>query len=259
MNENKGFLIGRTVEVLLSLLSPRKDECMLCKQASHLQSEEYGLCHACFKQIPWIREVMCSNCGRGEYCSDCIRRERTYFSKNRSAVRYDDAMKELLARYKYRGDERLKSVVGHMMVHAFGLLHSEAGRKDRKKTTSDTFELITFVPVSERRLLERGFNQAEQMATELGRRVGIPVMPLLVRSRHTDKQSFKKRSERLDDLQHAFEVSASQVERVKCTSGSTFIIYVVDDVYTTGSTMNQCAKVLKESFAAEVFGVTWAR
>lgn len=49
---------------------------------------------------------------------------------------------------------------------------------------------------------ERGFNQAEQMALELGRRVGIPVVSLLKRTRHTDKQSFKKRSDRLDDLEH---------------------------------------------------------
>lgn len=259
MNHSKGNFMGRAVGTLLSMLSPRKEECLLCKQTSYLQSEEFGLCQACFIRIPWIREVMCPNCGRGEYCSDCVRREQTYFLKSRSAVRYDDAMKELLARYKYRGDERLKSVVGHMMVHAYGLLHAEVGRNRRKKIASDTFELITFVPVSERRLLERGFNQAEQMATELGRRVGIPVMPLLVRSRHTDKQSFKKRSERLDDLQHVFEVSTPLAEQVKSTSGSSCIIYVVDDVYTTGSTMNQCAKVLKESFTAEVFGLTWAR
>ena len=81
-------------------------------------------------------------------------------------------MKELLARYKYRGDERLKTVLGHMLVHSYHLLQMD---KDTLNVRSDSVqELITFVPVSERRMLERGFNQAEQMAVELGRRVRLP-------------------------------------------------------------------------------------
>ncbi|MBD0384187.1 ComF family protein [Paenibacillus sedimenti] len=259
MNMSKGSWMGRASGVLHSLLHPRRKECLLCKKRGHLQGDAFGLCHACFTRIPWIRRVLCPICGRGENCTDCLRRGQAYFSSSRSAVRYDDTMKELLARYKYRGDERLKSVIGHMMVHAYGLLQADDGPNGSKKIANDTLELFTYVPISERRLLERGFNQAEQMAVELGRRVGLPVMPLLLRSKHTDKQSFKKRSERLGDLQHVFEVSTSCAELVKSTSRSSFIIYVVDDVYTTGSTMNQCAKVLKESFPAEVFGLTWAR
>lgn len=258
MNEGQGnwkLWMGQAVGAIHSLLSSRKEECLLCKQRSHLQLAELGLCHACFVRIPWIRQVCCPTCGRGESCSDCVRRGQAYFLRSRSAVRYDDTMKELLARYKYRGDERLKSVVGHMLIHAYRLLQAEAGQSHHGSVS----ELITFVPVSERRLQERGFNQAEQMAVELGRRVGIPVVPLLHRSKHTDKQSFKKRSERLDDLQHVFEVSASVTEEFRGTAASSYIIYVVDDVYTTGSTMNQCAKVLRESLPAEVFGITWAR
>jgi competence protein ComFC len=258
MNKDKGDWkkwVGQASRTVLSLLSPRKDECLQCKQSSHLQSEELGLCHVCFKRIPWLRQVLCQTCGRGEQCSDCLRRGQAYFLKNRSAVRYDDTMKDLLARYKYRGDERLKEVVGHMLIHAYRLVQAEAVR-DR---TSPVREFITFVPVSERRLLERGFNQAEQMAVELGRRVGIPVLPLLHRSKHTDKQSFKKRSERLDDLQHVFELSTVHIELLMNIEQSPCIIYVVDDVYTTGSTMNQCAKVLQESLRADVYGLTWAR
>lgn len=247
----------KAMGAMYSLLTPLRKECLLCREHCVLHVEELGLCHSCYTRIPWIRQALCLICGRGELCSDCQRRQHAYFSRSRSAVRYDETMKELLARYKYRGDERLKAVLGQMLVHSYHLLQMDMETLHAKANSVQ--ELITFVPVSERRMLERGFNQAEQMAVELGRRVGIPVVPLLNRSKHTDKQSFKKRSERLDDLQHVFEVNSTLAEQVRSTKAPSLIVYVVDDVYTTGSTMNHCAKVLKESIFTDVFGLTWAR
>lgn len=245
----------RVGDTMFSLLSPMKEECLLCKQQTSLRKGELGLCHACYARIPWIRQVLCPFCGRGEYCPDCRRKPHTHFSKSRSAVRYDDTMKELLARYKYRGDERLKAVLGHMLVHAYYLLQLEQAAE-----MSHGNMFITYVPVSERRMAERGFNQAEQMALELGRRVNLPVIRLLNRAKHTDKQSFKNRGQRLEDLEHVFEMDASG-ERALGPSGEPITIYIVDDVYTTGSTMNQCAMVLKEqmSIPVEIYGLTWAR
>ncbi|WNR44687.1 ComF family protein [Paenibacillus roseipurpureus] len=241
---------------LFSLLGPKREVCLLCKQMSSLELGELGLCHSCYTSIPWIRKVICPTCGRSEFCPDCRRMPHTHFARNRSAVRYDETMKELLARYKYRGDERLKAVLGHMLVHAFQLLQGE-----RKVVGAEQVrEFITYVPVSERRMQERGFNQAEQMAVELGRRVGVPVVSLLRRAKHTDKQSFKKRNERIDDLAHVFEVNAAgQLEL--SSQGATILLYIVDDVYTTGSTMNQCALTIKDilSVNVEIVGLTWAR
>ncbi|MDR6553613.1 hypothetical protein [Paenibacillus qinlingensis] len=148
----------------------------------------------------------------------------------------------------------MKSVFGHMLVHSFQLIQLERGEVGQVR------EFITYVPVSERRMQERGFNQAEQMASELGRRVGIPVISLLNRSKHTDKQSFKNRSERIDDLADVFEVDAKGHCEIR-ELGEAIIIYIVDDVYTTGSTMNQCAKTLREvvTIPVEIYGITWAR
>ncbi|MZQ82384.1 ComF family protein [Paenibacillus sp. 5J-6] len=244
-------------ETFFSLLSPMKEECLLCKQTSSDGVKQLGLCGACYMRIPWIRTVVCEICGRGERCFDCKRRH-AYFSKSRSAVRYDETMKDLLARYKYRGDERLKTVLGQMLMHSFQLL--EVNREALNGKFEIKKEYITFVPVSDQRMHERGFNQAEQMALELGRRVGIPVVSLLKRSRHTDKQSFKKRIDRLDDLEHVFEVDDDLVHKyIKSSSATSFLIYIIDDVYTTGSTMNQCAKILTVNLPIEVYGLTWAR
>ncbi|MBA2942414.1 ComF family protein [Paenibacillus sp. CGMCC 1.16610] len=256
MSDWKNWL-GAMRGTFLSLLSPLKEECLLCKQVSSDRVKQLGLCRSCYMRIPWIRTALCAICGRGEVCYDCQRRGYAYFSKSRSAVRYDEMMKELLARYKYRGDERLKAVIGHMLVHAYFLLQEEMREFDTDPSSAK--RVITFVPVSERRLLERGFNQAEQMAIELGRKVGLPVFPLLNRSKHTDKQSFKNRSERLDDLVHVFEINELLIKQLTGCQAASYVIYIVDDVYTTGSTMNQCARVLGESLPAKVFGITWAR
>ncbi|NOV00480.1 ComF family protein [Paenibacillus planticolens] len=256
MRDWRAWLEGMRIAVY-SLLSSMKKECLVCKQTKLIRLEQLGLCDSCYARIPWIREVLCQICGRGEVCYDCQRRQHAYFSQSRSAVRYDETMKELLARYKYRGDERLKAVIGSMLVHAYHLLQHE--REKRIIEAIPVQELITFVPVSERRLLERGFNQAEQMAIELGRITGLPVVTLLHRSKHTDKQSFKKRSERLDDLAHVFEMNEMFLDQFTSYQAASYVIYIVDDVYTTGSTMNQCAKVLSECLPVKVFGITWAR
>jgi ComF family protein len=164
-------------------------------------------------------------------------------------------MKELLARYKYRGDERLGRAIGAMLVHAFSLLQMEPS------VNQPAVRILTFVPVSERRMLERGFNQAEQMAKEVGKAVNLPVISLLQRKRHTDKQSFKSRSQRIEDLEHVFELNEAGLQQVLELSQKDRImqIYIVDDVYTTGSTLNQCSMVLKKSLGIEIFGLIWAR
>jgi competence protein ComFC len=239
------------------LFSSSKQECLACKQQAVLDREKHGLCDSCYWRIPWIHQVLCPICGRYESCRDCARRGIAFFSRSRSAVMYDDGMKELLARYKYRGDERLGRAIGAMLVHAFRLLQMEPSTS----TNQSAVRILTYVPVSERRMLERGFNQAEQMAKEVGKAVNLPVIPLLQRKRHTDKQSFKSRSQRIEDLEHVFELHEAGLQQVLDLSQKDEMmqIYIVDDVYTTGSKLNQCSMVLKKGLNCDVFGLIWAR
>ncbi|WP_171908950.1 hypothetical protein [Paenibacillus sp. GP183] len=99
------------------------------------------------------------------------------------------------------------------------------------------------------------------MAIEFGKAVNLPVIPLLQRKRHTDKQSFKSRNQRIEDLEHVFELNEADLQQVLDLSQKNEMmqIYIVDDVYTTGSTLNQCSMVLKKSLNCEVFGLIWAR
>jgi competence protein ComFC len=117
------------------------------------------------------------------------------------------------------------------------------------------FSLVTFVPMHQERLKERGFNQAELLAVQVGKRLGIPVVPILERVRPTPSQSKRGRSERLLALRNVFQITKEENEaRIKNIK-----ILIVDDVYTTGTTLRECAKSLRQAGVAHVCSVTFAR
>jgi ComF family protein len=246
------------------MLGPGQGECRYCKAAFRIAAANTvagypaGLCRECSRAIPWIKEVVCSVCGRYEECPDCARRSATYFARNRSAVVYDDRMKAWLARYKYRGDERLAELLADVLLHAYRLHgHGHAERAGEGPA------LLTFVPLSGARKQDRGFNQAEQLARILGRRLRLPVIDLLQRNRHTEKQSLKSRGDRLKDMSGLFSLHEEGLRelrrRMQGDEGVPYRIYVIDDVYTTGSTLNECAKAIRAGMDARVYGVTLAR
>ncbi|WP_253735945.1 ComF family protein [Paenibacillus sp. FJAT-26967] len=149
------------------------------------------------------------------------------------------------------------SVLTGMLVHAYHQLHKEI------LAQGGSFDCVSYVPMNPSRLEERGFNQAEAMASDLGVLLRLPVVPLLERTRHTAKQSFKSRSDRLRDLEGAFQVRREGREWLRGYSQTfgrtTLRVLILDDVYTTGSTLNQCAKTLTREFPLEVYGLMWAR
>lgn len=212
----------------------------------------HGLCADCYAAIPWITRLACRVCGRASPCPDCRRTAARHFVCSRSAVQYTPLMKDWLRMYKFRGHEKMAPLFGHMLMHGYRLLAAEM--RGRRMIP----DAVTFVPVSAERIQERGFNQAEQLARCLGRTAGLSVLPLLMRVRHGGRQSTKSRRDRLKDLSGAF---------AKLPGADAFFpaqrrpqaIILVDDVYTTGSTLNECARVLREEWGAAVFGLTWAR
>jgi competence protein ComFC len=236
-----------------SLFTVGSAECGVCRKPGALHM---GICKACRARIPWITDIRCSTCGRPIDCPDCERR-KPHYELNRSAVSYSPDMKSWLSLYKYRGDERLAELFADMLLEPYKKLVVELGQGKMP------FDLITYVPVSRERLAERGFNQAEQMATGLGRRIKVPVVPLLARVRHTDKQSFKSRAERLEDLRGIFALDTRGAEVIRKLSAKAsdrpIRILMIDDVYTTGSTIDECSKLLIESNKVKIYGLTWGR
>jgi competence protein ComFC len=204
-------------------------------------------CQTCLGQLSLIEGETCRMCGRpfelleskyrqNDLCYDCVRWEedsdwRGYLEKNESLYNYNDFIKEVIARYKYRGDYALSKVFAASL---------------QAKLLEVDQDLLVPIPLSEERLYERGFNQAEALIREIG------FTPANVLTRvHTEKQSKKSRNERIH-LPQVFQMNAD------CSFLNKKIV-LIDDIYTTGSTLRHAAKVLKEAGAESVSSVTLAR
>lgn len=259
---------------ILALLKPSISRCLTCGKESPPSVHLPGICKLCEEAIPWIRTPRCLQCGRHIGCPDCTRSsEPSPMICNRSAVAYTPVMREWLGQYKYRGNERYAPLLGLMLDRAYVTLKAERQQnsfQSCQRYDSWSADLLVPVPVSDSRLMERGFNQAERLAHVLSQQRKILLLPLLIRTHHTGKQSFKGRAERFAAMKHAFgenpAVTAalrSLLKEKDSKSGPVQII-VVDDIYTTGSTIRACAEVIKQitsqhGYEADVFSLTWAR
>lgn len=151
---------------------------------------------------------------------------------------YQEPLSSLIHVYKYKGVKEVGGVIARLIYHS---------------TAVPEVEALTFVPLHPQRLAERGFNQSQLIAEELSNLMKIPCVDLLQRIRYTTTQaSVKDRKERLTHLHNCF---ALQPDVSKPLPAS---VLLIDDVTTTGTTLNECARVLKAAGVKTVVGLTIA-
>mgnify|MGYP001163255592 CR=1 FL=1 len=212
--------------------------------------EQDLLCGKCRQSLTFISGEICRVCGRmreltdpsyfqKEICVDCLRWEedenwRNEFFQNRSLYVYNEAMKQFMIRFKFRGDAAFAD-----------LIKFDWKRFWRKH---DANELVVPIPLSEERLYERGFNQSLILAQML---TDDPA-DLLIRPHPIEKQSKKTRKERVNSGQQRFELKDEAAVKDK-------EIVLIDDIYTTGTTVRNAAKTLYQHGARRVRSLTLAR
>ena len=153
-------------------------------------------------------------------------------------------VRKLIHQLKYEPFVKdLSKELARLIITSFSLM---------EKNNSFSDYILTFVPLHEKRQRERGFNQAEEIAKELSRILEIPLIDSLTRTRETLSQVDLSEVERKYNIKDAF--LAKDKNKIKGQK-----ILLVDDVYTTGSTMEECAFILKSAGAKEVWGVVVAR
>ncbi len=201
----------------------------------------YRLCASCLGKMPFIKGKVCVECGSPLYneADYCIRCQNSQFSfyKNRSVAVYDGVAQKLVHDLKFGKRKYIADTMAAMAVDV--LLSSELKA-----------DIIVFVPMSEEERKARGFNQAELLARGIGERLGIAVLPALVKTRNTSEQKSLGAKQRRKNLKDAFECVFDQVRGRD--------ILLVDDVFTTGATVDACAEVLLKHKARSVSSLTFA-
>jgi len=218
--------------------------CLFCGTAVGAAAA-VAVCPACLRKIEWVASPVCSCCGLvfasreggDRVCGDC-QTDPPAFSRARAAALYDGAVAAAIKRFKFG-----RQLAFLPVMHSW--LQSPACRE-----LADAADLIAPVPLHPRRLKARGFNQSLLLAqafheTPLDRE-------LLLRVRFTRPQVGLKPGERRQNVKGAFAVA--DPARVKGRN-----ILLVDDLYTTGATVKECARVLKKAGAAQVEVLTVAR
>lgn len=208
--------------------------CLLCGT----DSREALLCPACASDLPALPLAQCPQCAEqtthGERCGSCLKTP-PHFDRTVAAFRYDFPVDRIIHALKY----------GHQLAVAGWL----ANRLAECLPKGD--ELIVALPLHDQRLRERGFNQSVEIARSLGRRLACPVdCTSLRRTRATPPQADLPLKERQRNVRGAFECSTDYNGRQ---------ILLIDDVMTTGSTVNEAARVLKLHGASRVTVAVAAR
>lgn len=229
-------------EAILDILYPQNVACILCQQRAG-DIDDRGLCRACADSLPIITPPVCQKCGRpiGEdgICIDCAYM-RYHFEQAVSVLHYTPEVKQLIHRFKYGGISYLSRTLGWWMARAF------------EQRCGWEVDVIIPVPLHPRRQRERGFNQSALLAREVGKYIGVPVNEkVLVRKKYTTAQAGLNKFQRMQNLHGAFEVREPEAVRGKS-------VLLVDDVFTTGSTVDECSKELQQAGAKRVYVLTLA-
>ena len=226
---------------ILDLLFPKR--CVSCGRF------DAYICSECFSKIQIIDKPVCPYCERqavgGKTHPGC--NKRYGLDGLVVASRYFGPVKNAIVKIKYKWTYDIEKVLVDLLA------------ENLWKFEFPQDAALVPVPLHPRRKRWRGFNQAEILGRDLAKRFKHPHSDLLVRNRNTRPQVELKKDERKENVLGAFSLRPlrhSELDSESSLKGRTFIL--VDDVYTTGATMSECAKVLKHAGAGEVWGMAVA-
>jgi ComF family protein len=237
MLQSLGRLSGRVSRTVLDAVLPPR-----CLKCGDILTAAQGLCPDCWRKLTWLGAPCCACCGQpfpfdagaDSLCGACLQKRPAY-DRARAVFRYDDESRDLIIGLKHA--DRTESVP------------ALAGWMTRAGTTLlESAELLVPVPLHWTRLAARRFNQAALLAQAIGRNAGLPVLPqALHRRRATPSQGHLGRIARFRNVKGAIAVAERQA-----TAVTNRRILLIDDVITTGATVESAAKALISAGARNV-------
>lgn len=220
--------------------------CAVCSAA--VTSAEY-LCDGCMQKAPRIAPPFCATCSEPFHgaitevfsCANCAHRV-LHFEAAVAVYRSRGVVRKIVHDFKYNRQMHLRHPVADWLLETL----------DDPRLRGRRFDLVIPVPLHPARKRERGFNQADLLAEILAARAALPLQNVLERIRFTTTQTAFDRAQRMENLHNAFRLRKKMNVRG-------LRVLLIDDVLTTGSTLSECARVLKAGGALSVHAATAAR
>lgn len=232
------------LQTILNILYPVR--CPVCGEIVIPKTER--ICALCRDKLKIIDEPRCKKCSKPiadeerEYCTDCERKSHHYV-KGYSVWVYDSVMRKSISDFKYNNKKEYAKYYISETIRLYG--------KTIKKLQPDA---LVPVPIHKLKFRERGYNQADILACGLAKELDIPVLShLLLRNRKTLPQKQLNDIERLRNLKEAFRFNKAAAIKFKKDINR---VLLIDDIYTTGSTVEACTNVLLENGVKEVYFIT---
>ena len=236
-------MIGEFVNLFYPVL------CYVC--GKKIGQPNQNLCKDCLKKIKKRLPPFCIKCGRqlpGEShlqdkCSDCKKRN-PYYDRALSVFCYDDILKNLVHNFKYKKMTSLAKEFVELTVDFM-----------KRHDMARSIDLVLCVPMHPARLLKREINPSHILGTLVAKKLGIQYSnALLKKTKNTPPQSKLKRHERISNVNETFSLQKNKKSLVQHKN-----ILLVDDLFTTGSTVNECSRILREAGANYLEIITLAR
>ena len=232
----------RLKNLIFESIYPKGYKCFGCGEELS-ENTLYCFCNDCISKLPFNNGKICVKCsepigGMGEYCIHC-KNIKPYFKKNVSVFLYKHPIDSMIRKLKYDNRKYYADTLSNFIA-------GEVSKMDIN------FDYVIPVPMLPKRQKRRGYNQAELLCVSLKNNLMLNVdAGILIKNRDTRSQARLTRSERIENLENAFTVTDKSKIKGK-------IILLVDDVFTTGTTINECSKTLLDAGAKDVYSITLA-
>lgn len=231
------------LKLVKNLMFPRNLKCIVCQKELNSESH-FSMCDACMEKLPRNFGRTCLKCGESiantesQYCLRC-KQEKPLFTRCFSPLQYKHPVTYLIREFKYNNKQYLSETLGNFLVESYVVNNLNC-------------DLVLPVPLHEKRLKKRGYNQALLLANQLNEKLGLPIREdALIKTKDTLTQTSLNKDQRKENVLDAFFVPNKSLIENK-------VVLVIDDVYTTGSTLNECALALFEGGAKKVYCLTLA-
>jgi ComF family protein len=226
--------------------------CVFCKKL--IEDENAFLCVECWSKLKFIQEPCCNICStplkykisENDICASCIKQIPLY-NKAKAVFVYNDAIAKLIYKFKYYDNTHLSDFFAKIMVKRAGDILNK-------------IDIIIPTPLHKKRLEIRKYNQSGLLATKISKLSKKQcVVDLLQRKKHVAPQVKLKGERRITNLKSVFQINPKYVDKKKnlCYTNKSYLL--IDDVMTTGTTINECVKILLRKGAKSVYALTIAK